>query len=441
MKEKKKVLIITYYWPPASGPGVQRFLKISKYISNFGWQPIILTVKNGSSGSSDSSLDEDIDKNLKVFKTKSFEPFEFYNRLTGKRGKQLGTGLIGLESKKGIMKRILLYIRANYFIPDARKGWIKFAYKKALEIIEQENISAIITTGPPHSTHLVGLKIKRKFDIGWIADFRDPWTNIFYNKFFPRTNLTIRKDRLLEDNVLQSADIITVVSKGLFEEFSNRPNKCEVIYNGYDEEDLPAIQDLTSKKFILSYIGNFKPNQNAPVLWEAISELLNEVPELNEKFVVNLTGNLNFGLSKIIEKYQLTHIVEINKFVPHAKAVELMVKSNLLLFIVPEIESNHLIITGKLFEYIASQTPILSIGPEDGNASEIITISKRDKILDYQNKNGIKNVILNYYNRWIEESGKLYKYPKSNTEIFSRKHQAKQFADNLNKLKRNEKAN
>jgi glycosyltransferase involved in cell wall biosynthesis len=430
---KRKVLILTYYWPPASGPGVQRFLKISKYISDFGWQPVILTVENTSSSSVDYSLGDDVES-LQVFKTKTFEPFEVYNRLSGKKGKQVGTGLIGFENNKGLFKKITLFIRANFFIPDARKGWSRFALKEATRIIEENKIEAIITTGPPHSVHLIGLKLKKKFGLPLIADFRDPWTNIFYNKFFPRTKKTKIKDKKLEDSVLVNADLVTVVSNGLSEEFNDRAKKIEVVYNGFDPADIPEIIPDKSEKFRLSYVGNFKPNQNIESFWEAIAELKNEIPELSTNFILNLTGNLNSGLFEFIDKHDLNDIVEVNSYVAHSEAVKIMTNSGLLLFIIPNTDSNNLIITGKLFEYIASGSPVLSIGPINGNASEILNNSGRDKMIDYSEKDKIKEQIKRYYSLWLNESGKLFKHPASDNQKFSRKHQAKQFADQLNIL-------
>ena len=430
---KRKVLILTYYWPPASGPGVQRFLKISKYISDFGWQPVILTVENTSSSSVDHSLGDDVES-LQVFKTKTFEPFEVYNRLSGKKGKQVGTGLIGFENNKGLFKKITLFIRANFFIPDARKGWSRFAIKEANRIIEENKIEALITTGPPHSVHLIGLKLKKKFGLPLIADFRDPWTTIFYNTFFPRTKRTKIKDQKLEDSVLMNADVVTVVSNGLLEEFKDRAKNVEVVYNGFDPADIPEIIPEKTEKFRLSYVGNFKPNQNIKAFWEAISELKSEIPEFSTNFKVSLTGNLNSGLFELIDKYDLKDIVETNSYVSHSDAVKLMVNSGMLLFIIPNTESNHLIITGKLFEYIASGSPILSVGPVNGNASEILNNSGRDKMMDYSEKDKIKEQIKSYYSLWLDNSGKLFKHPETDNQKFSRKHQANQFADQLNIL-------
>ncbi|MBU8892324.1 MAG: glycosyltransferase [Bacteroidales bacterium] len=428
---KKKVLIITYYWPPASGPGVQRFLKISKYLTEFNWQPVILTVKNTSASSLDTSLEKEISELTRVYKTKTFEPFEFYNKLAGKKSKQFGTGLIGLENNKGVFKKLTLFIRANFFIPDARKAWCRFAINEAKKIIKENQIEAIITTGPPHSTHLTGLAIKKELNLPWIADLRDPWTNIFYNKFFPRSKKTKKKDQYLEDSVVKNADLVTVVSKGLLDEFKNRAKKTEIIYNGFDPADIPETKAIKSEKFVLSYVGNFKPNQNVIAFWESISELKNEIPDFQDNFKINLTGNLNTGIFESIKKYALNDFVETNPFVSHSEAIKLMVNSGLLLFIIPDTESNHLIITGKLFEYIASGTPVLPIGPSKGNASEILRDSGRDAMINYDDKNKIKEIIKKYYSDWLNNSGELFKHPETDNQKFSRKFQAKQFADQL----------
>ena len=280
----KKALVITYYWPPAAGPGVQRFLKFCKYFKDFGWDPIVLTVENGSYSSTDSSLAKDIPQNTRVFKTKSFEPFQVYNRLRGEKGKTVPVSLIGIKEDKRYIQRLSLFIRANFFIPDARKGWRPFAVKKARKIINEIGIDAIITTGPPQSTHLIGLDLKKEFGIPWVADFRDPWTNVYYNRFFPRTKKTENKDRKLENAVLETCDAITVVSNGLANEFRDRASRVEIIYNGFDHADIPAQEEFATEKFTLEYIGNLKPNQNVEALYEAIGELVNENPDFSNDF-------------------------------------------------------------------------------------------------------------------------------------------------------------
>ncbi|MFW6249360.1 MAG: glycosyltransferase, partial [Bacteroidota bacterium] len=363
--QRKKVLIITYYWPPASSPGVYRFLKFARYLREFGWEPIILTVKKGSYPSYDYTLLNEIPEDLTVYQTSTIEPFAIYNKLTGKKGKSVPVGIHYDPKEKGTLKKMIFYIRANYFIPDARKGWAYFAKRKAKKIIQKERVDAIITTGPPHSTHLTGLYLKKHFDIPWIADFRDPWTNIYYNHLFPRTKKTKKKDYLLETKILTKADCITVVSKGMYNEFSSRAKRIEILPNGFDKKDMPQKKDIKTREFIMSYIGNFKHNQNIENLWKALDELKNENEQFQKFFKLQITGNVHDDTIESIKKYKLTGIVHFENHVPHHIAVQKMVKSNLLLFIIPQAINNHAIITGKLFEYIASRTPILSIGPPE----------------------------------------------------------------------------
>ena len=419
----KKVLVITYYWPPAAGPGVQRFLKFCKYLPEYGWDPVVLTVDSGSYSSSDDSLDRELSKDLPVYKTKTFEPFSVYNKLRGAKGNTIPVSLMGIKEDKRLIQKIALYIRANYFVPDARKGWLSHALKAIPRILKEHDISAIITTGPPQSTHLIGLELKKRFNLPWLADFRDPWTSVFYNKFFPRTASTERKDQALEDSVLTSADAVVAVSSGLEEEFKDRAKSVEVIYNGFDHEDIPEKDASTTGKFSLEYIGNLKPNQNPEELWNSLRELMTEVEGFRDLFKLNLTGNIDkYIASDLNTKYKLGPILNIIPYVSHNEAVERMASTNLLLFIVPEAENNNLIITGKLFEYLASRTPILSVGPVDGDASKLLREAERDVMIPYSDKDKIKAQILDRYKLWLETGKLQYKHPEADLMRYSRKH-------------------
>ena len=414
----KKVLIITYYWPPASSPGVFRFLKFSKYLVKRGYEPYVLTVRNGTYPSLDPSLVEEINPGIKVFKTKTMEPFSIYSKFVGNKTKSLPVGLVPQENDS-IKKRIMHYIRANFFIPDARKGWNFFAYKKAKEIIIAENISQIITTGPPHSTHLVGLKLKNNLKIKWIADFRDPWTNIFYNQFFPRTKKTEKKDFLLETSVLTNADCSVVVSNGLYDEFKNRARRIEFIPNGFDLNDIPERKSVVTQKFIMAYVGNFKPNQNIDFFWEAIKELKAEIEDFQNLFRLKITGNCHCKVLECIKNYGISDLVEIEGHVSHEKAITRMLESNLLLFIIPRALNNKLILTGKLFEYLASRAPVLSIGPLGGDADRLLDEKNRGKMVDYDDIKGMKRIILNYYTQWLGDK-KLFKTSYSDINDYNR---------------------
>ena len=429
----KKVLIITYYWPPGSGPGVQRFLKFSKYLREFGWEPIILTVDNGSYPSTDKTLEQDIPEGLEVYRSQSFEPFRWYNLLKGKKTKDATVGAIGLQGSS-LFQRLALYVRANFFIPDARVGWNRFAIRKAHLIFKEHQIDAIISTGPPHSSHLIANALKKTHHIPWIADLRDPWTTVFYNAFFPRTESTKKRDKQLEDLVLKNADSISVVSNGMLEEFSDRAKDISLIYNGFDDEDFKSLKKNNTEKFTISYVGNFKPNQNAVVVWECLKELSHKTPQFKSDLKIVLTGNVDPSIVKSIQENGLEEQLSLEGFAAHHTAVQRMLDANLLLFVIPVSERNHLIITGKLFEYLATGNPILAIGPKGGNASALLTDAKRDDMLDYGDKNLIMKQIENAYQNWKKETPADFSH--EDLERFTRKGLTEKLANKLNNLSR-----
>lgn len=431
----KKVLIITYYWPPASGPGVQRFLKMSRYLPDYGWKPYILTVKNGTYPSYDESLLDDVPAQTRVIRTKTFEPYKVLNALTGKKKNSFSVGLIGFDARKSLFKRFSLYLRANFFIPDARRGWKPYAYKAARQIIQKEQIDVVITTGPPHSTHLTGLKLKKNAGIPWLADLRDPWVNVYYNKFFPRSKRTQHKDQALETKIVSTADMVTVVSDGLKAEFENRARDILTVFNGFDASDMPkhTVSDPV-EKFTLSYIGNFKPNQNVEALWTALASLKNERQDFAEDFQLQLTGNIDPNVLESLKNVGLDKNLKIQSFIPHQQATQMMARSSLLLFIVPQSDNNDLIITGKLFEYVATNVPVLSVGPLEGDASKILQTVGRDPMHSYKDVTGFKEQLIRYYEHW-KKSGKVaYRHSKTDISAFTRQHQTKKLSEALNKL-------
>jgi glycosyltransferase involved in cell wall biosynthesis len=428
----KKILIITYYWPPASSPGVYRFVKFCKYLPVYGFHPIILTVKNGSYPSVDESLCKEIDPAVKVYRTKTIEPFAIFNRLTGKKGKSVPVAILPQKSDSPL-KKLLFFIRANFFLPDARRGWNKFAIKKAGEIIKQENLNCVITTGPPQSTHLIGLKLKKRYHIKWVADLRDPWSSNYYNEHFPRLKSTEKRDYRLETSVLNNADCVTVVSKGMYDDFVDRSKRIEVIPNGFDHTDIPEKRKNTTTVFLMSYIGNFKQNQDVPAFWEALIALKNELPDFQKYFKLKFTGNINEQTVERIKQLELNDIVEFESHISHQEAVQRMVDCNLLFFVIPQAKHNKPIITGKLFEYVASRTPILSIGPGDGNASKILENQHRDKMLDYTDTSKIKSLVLSYFQSWLNDK-QLTIAPKPDLWEYSRKGLTKKLTQILNTL-------
>ena len=427
----KKVLIITYYWVPAGGVAVQRFLKFTKYLRDYGWEPIILTVKDGSYPYTDPMLQDEVPEGIQVYRTKTFEPFEIYNLLRGQKGKTVPLA-VATASKKSLFQKLSGYIRANFFLPDARVGWKPYAIKQASEIIASQKMDAIITTGPPHSTHLIGQALKAKYKLPWVADFRDPWTEIFNNQYLPFTASSIAKDKKMEAAVLRDCDVATVIGEGMKTVFpSAYTAKMQVITNGYDESDYDRDLKPETDKFRMRYVGNLFSNQNIPALWSAIAELRKESADFAKDFELELTGKVDSAIRESIAEYGLQECTKYISFIPHQEAVAKMQTASLLLSVIPDVANNKLIITGKIFEYMGAGRPIFLIGPPDSDAAIVVNNSQSGSIHDYREKDKMKESLLKYYQQF--KSGVYNEVPK-NIEAYSRKQLSGRLAGILDSL-------
>jgi len=389
----KKVLIITYYWPPSGGAGVQRWLKFAKFLPEFGWQPVILTVdpEFASYPQRDESLMAEVDQDCMVFTTKSFELYNLYKLISGK--KEVPYGGFANESKEGLLQKTSKFLRGNFLLPDPRKGWNKYAFKKAKELIKEFNIDTVVTTSPPHSTQLIGLKLKQELNIRWIADLRDPWTDIYYYNQFKHTALALKIDLNYERKVLENADVLVTVSedvKRLFAEKSKLPiaNKTVVIPNGYDEDDFRIKPQKPEGKKVITYTGTISEAYDVSGLLKAIGNL---DANIRKEFVIRFVGKVPHVIVQNFESAGIS--VELTGYVDHAKSVEYLFLSDLLLMVVPRVKNNRGIITGKFFEYLASGKPVLAIGPVDGDLAGIIQETHCGKIFDYSDAEGIKAFI------------------------------------------------
>ena len=366
-----KVLIVTYYWPPSGGAGVQRWLKFSKYLPDFGWEPIILTVdpEYAAYPVTDFSLKEDLPSSLRIYTTPAINYFGIYRKDKSK----IPTAGFANSVDNTLKGKIFRFIRGNFFLPDPRKGWNRYAFKKACELIENEGIINIITTSPPHSTQLIGLKIKKKYPaLNWIADLRDPWTDIYYYKQFYPTFISKRIDQRFEKSVLKKADKIITVGVSLKNLFSSKIKgveyKTEVITNGYDEDDFTGITPIIPAMFTITYVGTLSDIY-------PIAGFLNAVQIIKDKgneIILRFVGTVSQNQKDLIQSKSGDSILEFIPYVDHPAAIQYMLNTSVLLLIIPDHQSNKSIITGKIFEYIASGKPIICLGPLDGDAAGII---------------------------------------------------------------------
>jgi glycosyltransferase involved in cell wall biosynthesis len=385
--ETKKVLLFTYYWPPSGGAGVQRWLKFCKYLPEFNIQPIVITVDETQASYPviDQSFQHDIAHDLHVIKTKSFEPLNFYQKLSGR--KQVPFAGFANETNENWKHEVSRFIRGNFFIPDARKGWNKYALKAGKQIIEQHKIQTIITTSPPHSTQLIGLKLKKQYAINWIADLRDPWTDIYYYKKMNHTLLARNLDLGYEREVLEQADKIVVVSdfiKNMFLQKSSKidPAKIYVIPNGYDEEDFKDVNPLSDKaSLIIAYNGTLSNDYPIEPFIEALKKVIDSTTDIAVK--LQFTGSVSEEIIQHIKKIIPNHCI-FNGHVSHKKSVEILQNSDISLLLIPDVANNEGILTGKLFEYLAAENPIICIGPKHGNAAAIIEKCQAGKTFEKQ---------------------------------------------------------
>lgn len=427
--DSNKILIITYYWPPAGGPGVQRWLKFVKYLPDFGIQPVVYIPENPTYPIIDKILVKEVSEKAIIIRHKIIEPYQIASFFSKNKTKKISSGIIPNKKKQSFLDKLFLLIRGNLFIPDARVFWVKPSVRFLEKYIAENSIDTIVTSGPPHSLHLIGLELKQKTNVKWIADFRDPWTTIGYHKSLRLSNYASKKHKFLEHKVLNAADNIIVTSKTTKTEFEAITLKpIEVITNGYDIEDTDK-QDLDAK-FSLAHIGSFLSERNPAILWESLVALLSEIPDFNKHLEIKLIGAVSQEVLETITQFGLNPYLNNLGYVSHADAIAHQKKSQALLLIEIDSEETRSIIPGKLFEYMVSGRPIIAIGPIHSDFEEIISHTNTGVFLHYSEKEKLKNVILDYYNQYLE--GKL----KSNgvgLQKYSRKSLTKELVELLSK--------
>jgi glycosyltransferase involved in cell wall biosynthesis len=428
--KNNKVLIITYYWPPAGGPGVQRWLKFVKYLPDFGVQPVVYIPENPTYPIVDQNLVSEVSDQAIIIKHRIFEPYQLASFLSKNKTQKMNSGIIPNQKKQSFLDKTFLWVRGNLFIPDARVFWVKPSVSFLEKYILENDIDTIITSGPPHSLHLIGLELKQKLNLKWFADFRDPWTTIGYHKSLRLSSFAAKKHKALEHQVLNAADTVIVTSKTTKTEFQAITNKpISVITNGYDTEQIE--KQTLDVKFSLAHIGSFLSERNPKMLWEVLLELLEEIPSFKLNLEIKLIGAVSQEVLETISQFGLNEYLNNLGYVSHAEAIAHQRKSQVLLLIEINSEDTKSIIPGKLFEYMVSNRPIIAIGPQDSDFAEIITNTNTGVFFDYSEKMKLKRVILDFYDQFLE--GRL----QSNgvgLQNYSRKNLTKELVQLLNKI-------
>lgn len=429
----KKALIITYYWPPSGGAGVQRWLKFAKYLREFGWEPVIYTPENPEYPSIDLSFEKDIPENIEVLKTKIREPYSIYKRFVGHgKSDSIKAGFLSEKKKPSLTEKLSVWIRGNFFIPDARMLWIKPSIRFLTNYLKQNPVDVIISTGPPHSMHMIALGVKKATNLPWLADFRDPWTNIDFYDDLMLSRWADRKHKKQELEVLKNADQVATVSWNWAKDFQKiyqRP--VEVITNGYDEDDFGGDQPSLDDNFSVVHIGAMNKDRNPHKFWEAVKELLDERPEMQNKIEIKLIGSNDFTVLQSIKHAGLEERVTLLRDIPHREVVKHTMAAQVLLLALNDTPNVSGIIPGKIFEYIAARRPIFCIGPENGDSARILAETSAGQTVDFGNNEKMKKLISSYFDLYLKND---LNNRSNDFQKFSRRHLCSQMAGLLDNM-------
>lgn len=392
----KPILIISYYWPPSGGAGVQRWLKMVKYLPSQGIRPIVLTVNETDAAypSQDESLLADLPNEVEVHRTRAKNFYAFYQKFTGAKKVPQG-GVPG--GKLTLKKRISLALRNHLFLPDPRVGWNKYAVEKAIELIQLHDIRTVVTTSPPHSTQLIGLALKKHFPkIKWVADLRDPWTDIYYYKDLKHSFVSHAQNVRLEQKVLLKADKVLTVNESLKQLFLRKNTALsgaafQVISNGFDAADFAGVTAIKNERFTIVYTGTADKNYD----FTSIIGAMERMPPGG--FVFKVVGDFSPEIKNAFLQSSFGEQVQFLGYLPHDEALKQTFSADLLLLVIPKVSDNHLITTGKVFEYLAAKKPILAIGPAHNEAGKILSKTGSGQMFAYDHELGVFNFMQNAY--------------------------------------------
>jgi len=397
----KKLLVITYYFPPSGGAGVQRVLKFVKYLREFNIEPIVLTVQDGDFPTRDESLLNDIPSSIKIYRTKIFEPYTLYRKLTGKPpDAPVDVNNIPKPGeKRTFAEQVAEFVRSNFFIPDARIGWLPIAKARALKIIAEEKIDCHYSSSPPYTTALIAKSLAKKTRLPWIAGFRDPWTGFLSTPV--RYGIAKKIDAYLERSVYQSCDIMEVAWKGIGKDFQKKypdidASKIVHIENGFDDADIPVLTFPKNERFTITYTGSMYGKRSPKPFLDAVKSLIAQSKIDPKKIKLNFIGRFGANLLPLFEDRELYGVVEVKGYMPHSESIKELLKSDALLLVVDDAEGSEEIVPGKVYEYIGTLRPVITLALE-GAIATLIRETNAGIVANFRNPSEIESAILHYY--------------------------------------------
>ena len=391
----RRVLIVSYYFPPAGGPGVQRVMGMVRHLRQFGWEPVVLTVRGGTFFNRDEDALSLVPPGVEVYRAPTVEPFALYNRLRGRAADEgLPVGHVGQAA--GIAGRCAHFVRANAFIPDARVGWVPFARRAAKRIVRERKIDVVLTSGPPQSTHLVGYGVARSTGVPWVADFRDPWTKIYYNAELPRARPAAALDLRLEQRCVHRADRIIAVNEMVRDSLGPGAARAHIVSNGFEADDFAGTVEPIADSFTMVYMGNLISTLgDTETLFRVLSRMAEENAALAEALRLRFVGTVHGRARAELERHVLAERAELAGFVPHAEAVRQLREATVALFIGPGD-----VIGAKVFEYVASGRPLLALAPVGGEVDALLRSAGLPGSVDHSDEQGIAERVRGLFDAW-----------------------------------------
>lgn len=421
----KKVLIIAYYWPPSGGSGVQRWLKFVKYLPSFGWEPHVFTPENPSFGIRDESLLADVPPEAEVIRFPIWEPYDLFLKLSRASGSAKTAKPTELVSKGqgSWFGKMSTWMRGNLLIPDPRIFWVQPSVRFLSDYLSSNRIQTVITTGPPHSLHLIGMKLKKKNPaLRWIADFRDPWSEWGLLDSLRVGRVARRLHRRLEKKVLLAADSVITITPFYVRQLSRLSGReITLITNGYDEDDFRDISILPSEKFIIRHVGIINEKCDPRPFCSALKAFISSHPGACDTVSLEFIGEVHPSFRKFIsDDAVLAAHTRFAGNVPHKQLIREYGSSGLLLLILTGYKDAEGFLPGKLFEYLATGIPILGVGPETGDAAQVLLETESGIMISDHRIDAIQNYLETIFKRWQEKnpvSGKA----KENRSRYSRR--------------------
>jgi glycosyltransferase involved in cell wall biosynthesis len=402
MEERRKVLIITYYWPPAGGITVLRCLKIAKYLRDFGWEPVIYTASNAQYPYLDCANERDIPDGVEVLSQPIFEPLHLFKKLSGRKASDPLTNVVHVRDQKAkLADRLGIWVRANFFIPDARAFWIRPSVRYLTEYLKHHPVDAIFSDGPPHTNTAIACELKKASGVPWLADFQDPWTQVDYYPLLGIKGRADRKHRAMEQDVFETASAMTIASPSWKTDLESIGAKnVDVLYYGYDEADFEDIEPVKNDMFTIVHTGLLGFDRRPDPLIQALSELKNESPDRVRKLQVVQYGELDFSVKQRFEEAGVGELLHIGGIIPRKEALKALVSAGLLLLPLNKAENAKGRMPGKFYEYLRAGRPILALGPDDSDVAHILQDTRHGRMHDYSDVEGTKQTLLEALQAW-----------------------------------------